>query len=75
MVVGRAAALVQLISEASGLMRERHNIVGTEVGRPRPPFYMRPGPRLRTRRSGGAKVWVIGALMLTAAGVALAMLV
>lgn len=56
-------------------MRERHNIVGTEVGRPRPPFYMRPGPRLRTRRSGGAKVWVIGALMLIAAGAGLVLFI
>ena len=67
MVVGRAAALVQRISEASGLMRERHNIVGTEVGRPRPPVYMRPGPRLQARRSGGGRVWVLTLLMLVAA--------
>jgi len=56
-------------------MRERHNIVGTEVGRPRPPFYMRPGPRLQARRSGGGRVWVLTLLMLVAAGAGLVLFV
>lgn len=56
-------------------MREKHNIVGTEVGRPRPPFYLRPGPRLRTRRSGGGRVWVLTLLMLVAAGAALVLFI
>ena len=54
-------------------MRDRHNIVGTEVGRPRPPFYMRPGLRLQTKRSGAIRFWVITVLMLIGAGVAIAM--
>lgn len=43
----------------------RHDIVGTEVGQPRPPAYMRRGrtrrTRYRRRRPGG---WIILALAL-----------
>lgn len=45
-------------------MRERHNIVGSEVDRPRPPFYTSPGSRLQVRRGGAAGFWVITALAL-----------
>ena len=34
-------------------MRERHNIVGSEVGRARPPIYFRAAVRCRPRRGGG----------------------
>lgn len=36
-------------------MRERHNIVGSEVGRPRPPVYLRPA--LKIRRLGFTLPW------------------
>jgi type VI protein secretion system component VasF len=48
-------------------MRFRHDITGSEVGRPRPPAYMRRG---RTRRSRSARlsrrapVWRLAALAL-----------
>ncbi len=56
-------------------MRERHNIVGTEVGRPRAPFYRRPGLRLQTPRSEGRRVWILIALMLAAVSAGLALLI
>lgn len=45
-------------------MRERHNITGTEVGRPRPPFYMTTDVRLRTRRPRVLRLWVLATLTL-----------
>lgn len=45
-------------------MRERHNIVGSEVDRPRPPVYLRLAPKARYRRSVPIWAWLI--LILTA---------
>ena len=45
-------------------MRERHNIVGTEVGRPRLPFYTRPGAPLGKRRSPIGLIGVTAAALL-----------
>lgn len=49
-------------------MRERHNIVGSEVGHPRPPAYLRAPPKIK--RAGLALYWLLvvlslGALLLT----------
>lgn len=43
-------------------MRERHNIVGSEVGRPRPPVYLRLAPRVRPRRLVPVWLWALAAL-------------
>ena len=40
-------------------MRERHNIVGSEVGRARPPIYFRAAVRRRPRAGRG---WFLVAL-------------
>lgn len=53
-------------------MRERHNIVGTEVGLPRPPFYMKPGSRLKTKRPRALRFWALAALTLASIGIAAA---
>ena len=42
-------------------MRERHNIVGSGVDRPRPPVYLRLAPRVRPRRFVPLWVWVLAA--------------
>lgn len=39
-------------------MRERHNIVGSEVDRPRPPVYLRLASRTRRARSSSRWIWV-----------------
>lgn len=54
-------------------MRERHNIIGSEVGRPRPPFYMRPGLRLHRPRSAARWLWTLAPASLVALGIVLAM--
>lgn len=55
-------------------MRERHNIVGSEVGRARPPVYFRAAVRRRPRTGRGR--WVVtltmAVLALIVAGVVLA---
>lgn len=56
-------------------MRERHNIVGTEVGRPRPPFYMSPRSKIQARQPGAARFWIIITLVLVGGlGLAVAIL-
>ncbi|HYC66874.1 hypothetical protein [Brevundimonas sp.] len=51
-------------------MRERHNIVGSEVGHARPPIYFRAGlPRRSRRRSG--RLLLAALVLLLLAGVAL----
>ena len=47
-------------------MRGRHNIVGTEVGRPRPPVYLSRPSRLESVKPQGGRRWII---LLIAAGV------
>lgn len=47
-------------------MRERHNIVGSEVGRPRPPFYARSHPKLQVMKPYTNRRWII--LSLAGAG-------
>ena len=53
-------------------MRDRHNIVGTEVGRPRAPFYMSPRPKFQKKRSSAPWVWVFAAMSLAGLGSVLA---
>lgn len=48
-------------------MRERHNIVGSEVGRPRPPVYLRPASRTRKVRSAPVWSWILMLLPVLAA--------
>jgi hypothetical protein len=45
-------------------MRGRHNIVGSEVGRPKPPFYPGGHSRLQVVRPHAKKRWIILALVL-----------
>lgn len=48
-------------------MRERHNIVGSEVGHARPPIYFRAAARRRPRRRHGRllfAVLIVGVLLL-----------
>lgn len=45
-------------------MRGRHNIVGSEVGRPKPPFYAGGHLRLQVVRPHAKKRWIILALVL-----------
>ena len=45
-------------------MRGRHNIVGSEVGRPKPPFYAGAHSRLQVVRPHAKKRWIILALVL-----------
>lgn len=51
-------------------MRERHNIVGSEVGHARPPIYFRSGLPRRSRRRGG-RLMLVALVLLLLAGVAL----
>ncbi len=44
-------------------MRERHNIVGSEVGTPRPPVYMRKGHTKRRAQRGSLLPWLIVAIL------------
>ena len=44
-------------------MRERHNIVGSEVGSPRPPVYMRRGHTRRRGQRGSSWPWLIVAVL------------
>lgn len=44
-------------------MRERHNIVGTEVGRPRPPFYASSLSKLQVKRPSSTKRWIVFSLL------------
>ncbi|MBI2262354.1 MAG: hypothetical protein HYU62_11920 [Caulobacterales bacterium] len=55
-------------------MRERHNIVGSEVGRARPPIYFRAAVRRRPRAGRGRLVVTLtmAVLALIVAGVVLA---
>lgn len=53
-------------------MRERHNIVGSEVGRARPPIYFRAAVRRRPRRGGGRFLIALTILGLVLAGYLLA---
>ncbi|WP_332658835.1 hypothetical protein [Brevundimonas sp.] len=55
-------------------MRERHNIVGSEVGHDRPPVYFRAGLPRRSRRAGGRMLLLATVLLLGVAGAALAWL-
>lgn len=55
-------------------MRERHNIIGSEVGRARPPIYFRAAVRRRPRAGRGRFVVTLTmvVLALILAGVVLA---
>jgi hypothetical protein len=53
-------------------MRERHNIVGSEVGHARPPIYLRAAVRRRPRRPRGRLLLAMTILALITAGGALA---
>jgi len=55
-------------------MRERHNIVGSEVGHARPPIYFRAALPHRPRRRGGRRLLAALLLTLALAGAALAWL-
>ena len=44
-------------------MRGQHNIVGTEVGRPKPPFYASSPPRLQVTKPRSAWRWIIPSLI------------
>jgi hypothetical protein len=44
-------------------MRGRHNIVGTEVGRPRPPFYSSSLSRLQVTKPRSTRRWVVFSLL------------
>ena len=44
-------------------MRQRHNIVGSEVGRPRPPFYTRSQLRLQVKKPHLRRRWIIFSLV------------
>lgn len=39
-------------------MKERHNIIGTEVGRPKPPIYLRSTMKIRKKRSAFRWPWL-----------------
>lgn len=55
-------------------MRERHNIVGSEVGHARPPIYFRAGLPRRSRRGGVRLLIAALVLLLVLVGSALAWL-
>ncbi len=55
-------------------MRERHNIVGSEVGHARLPIYFRAALPHRPRRRGGRRLLAALLLTLALAGAALAWL-
>ena len=40
-------------------MRDRHNIVGSEVGRPRPPVYLGRTARLQKKRARFSWIWIL----------------
>lgn len=52
--------------EIMGRRLLRHGIVGTEVGQPRPPAYMRPGHvrRSRSRRSRRGRLMALSLLVM-----------
>lgn len=39
-------------------MRDRHNIVGSEVGRPRPPVYLRKATLIRKKKMSSGWLWL-----------------
>lgn len=47
-------------------MRDRHNIVGSEVGRPRPPVYLRRAVQIRKKKIsiGWAGFFLVTSLLL-----------
>ena len=45
-------------------MRERHNIIGSEVGRPRPPVYLRAPSKFQKRRFPILRSVALGLLAL-----------
>lgn len=53
-------------------MRERHNIVGSEVGHARPPIYLRAAVRRRPPRRHGRLLLAVTILAMLLAGGALA---
>ncbi len=55
-------------------MRDRHNIVGSEVGRPRPPYYVRADLKLRTTPGGRRWSLIAAVLALAFGGFVLAVL-
>jgi hypothetical protein len=55
-------------------MRERHNIVGSEVGHARPPIYFKAAVRRRPRPRRGRFVLAVLVLAVISAGGALAYL-
>lgn len=44
-------------------MRGRHNIVGTEVGHPRPPFYASSLSRLKVNKPRSTIRWIVFSLL------------
>lgn len=52
-------------------MRDRHNIVGTEVGRPRPPIYLSSTTPVRKKRRNFRWVWLVLAAVAVVAFVVL----
>lgn len=38
-------------------MRDRHNIVGSEVGQPRPPVYLRKAALIRKKKLSSGWIW------------------
>lgn len=44
-------------------MRRRHNIVGTEVGRPRPPLYASSLARLQVNKPRSTIRWIVFSLL------------
>lgn len=55
-------------------MRERHNIIGSEVGRPRPPIYLRAPSKFQKRRFPILRTVALGLLALVLVPVLLALL-
>lgn len=47
-------------------MRDRHNIVGSEVGRPRPPIYTLRTLKIERRRGGLPWGWIMAATVVAA---------
>lgn len=60
--------------EAKRDMRERHNIIGSEVGRPRPPVYLRAPSKVQKRRFPILRTVALGLLVLVLVPVLLALL-
>lgn len=44
-------------------MRGRHNIVGTEVGHPRPPFYASSLSRLQVAKPRSTRRWIVFSML------------